>query len=101
MDEHRKHIARHVLTIGAFAAAVGAAPVLAASPPDIEKTYEMKDGSKLLVYRDGKMAMQNTAGHPIYMKDGVEMQTRDGTRLMMKGNELWRLDAARAKDMTR
>jgi hypothetical protein len=50
----------------------------------------LKDGSTLLVYKDGKMSMRDKNGKIVSMKDGLQMETKDGQVLMMKGNEIWR-----------
>ena len=58
----------------------------------VEKTIELKDGSTVYILKDGKMAMENKHGQPMRMKEGVIMETKDGQKLMMKGNEFWRLE---------
>ncbi|WP_455153140.1 periplasmic Cu(I)/Cu(II)-binding protein CopK [Cupriavidus basilensis] len=66
---------------------------LAADPSKVEKTIELKDGTTLYIFKDGKMSMENKAGKTVGMKEGVVMETKDGQQLMMKGNEIWRLDS--------
>lgn len=58
-----------------------------------EKTgaIELKDGTMVHIYKDGKMAMEDKAGRARTMKDGEKMTTKDGQVIMMKGNEVWRL----------
>jgi hypothetical protein len=63
--------------------------------PDAVAQYLLKDGSTLYVYKDGKMAMENKVGTAVYMKEGVSMETKDGKKIMMKGNELWRVESHR------
>ena len=58
----------------------------------VEKTIELKDGSTILILKDGKMAMENKHGQAMSMKEGVPMETKDGQKVMMKGNEFWRLE---------
>jgi len=55
-----------------------------------ERQIAMKDGSTLVVYKDGKMSMRDKNGKVVGMKDGVAMETKDGQVIMMKGNEIWR-----------
>ena len=50
----------------------------------------LKDGSTLVVFKDGKMAMRDKKGQMMSMKDGTPMETADGRKIMMKGNELSR-----------
>ena len=64
----------------------------------VEKTVELKDGTTLYIFKDGKMSMENKLGHTVAMKDGVVMETKDGQQLMMKGNEVWRLDSLLNQD---
>ena len=51
----------------------------------------LKDGSTLLIFKDGKMSMRDTRGRIHGMKSGARMETKDGQVIMMKGNEVWRL----------
>jgi len=55
------------------------------------KIVELKDGTTLHVYADGKMAHHDSRNRPIPMKSGDRMETRSGEVLMMRGNEVWRL----------
>lgn len=55
-----------------------------------ERQIALKDGSTLVVYKDGKMSMRDKNGKAVSMKDGVPMETKDGQIIMMKGNEIWR-----------
>lgn len=55
-----------------------------------ERKIPLKDGSTLVVFKDGKMSMRDKNGKVIGMKEGVAMETKDGQVIMMKGNEIWR-----------
>lgn len=44
----------------------------------IEKSVQLKDGSTVHVFKDGKMAMEDKLGRPYRMKAGEMMQTTDG-----------------------
>ena len=57
-----------------------------------EKTYELKDGSTVHVFKDGKMGMEDKMGRAARMKEGHVMETKDGQKLMMKGDEVWRVE---------
>ena len=50
----------------------------------------MKDGGSLIIYKDGKMAMRDSKGKTKSMKPGMVMETADGRKFTMRGNELWR-----------
>jgi hypothetical protein len=54
------------------------------------KRYELKDGSVLIVDANGRMRMFNLYGEPLYMKDGVAMELKDGTVVSMKENVIWK-----------
>jgi hypothetical protein len=55
-----------------------------------EKEIKLKDGTTLIVFKDGKMAMRDARGRPMSMKENHPMETKDGKVIMMRGNELWR-----------
>ncbi|WP_136420417.1 periplasmic Cu(I)/Cu(II)-binding protein CopK [Herbaspirillum sp. ST 5-3] len=59
----------------------------------IEKSIELKDGSTVHVFKDGKMGMENRYGYVTSMDDGHVMEAKDGQKIAMKGNETARLDA--------
>ncbi|AKU11063.1 Copper resistance protein K [Azoarcus sp. CIB] len=59
----------------------------------VEKSYDLKDGSTLHVFRDGKMAMEDRFGRAFSMDQGHPMEALDGTKISMQGNEVWRLDS--------
>ncbi len=76
----------------AAAAATLAVSTFAAGGAEIDKTYELKDGSTVYIYKDGKMTMERKAGGTFVMKEGHIMETKDGQMIMMKGNELYRVE---------
>lgn len=69
-----------------------ATSALAGDDANVVKSYELKDGATLFIYKDGKMGMEDQAGRTVRMKEGEVMETRDGEKIMMKGNELWRVE---------
>ena len=79
-----------VLSTPVFAQATA---TLYAPHPDAVAQYLLKDGNTLYVYKDGKMAMEDKNGKSVSMKEGTPMETKDGKKIMMKGNELWRVDS--------
>lgn len=80
---------RQLLVVTLAGAAISmAAAVQSADTP--ERNVELKDGSSLHVYKDGKMSMQDGRGRPLTMKDGMKMETKGGQVIMMRGNEVWR-----------
>lgn len=57
---------------------------------NVEKTFALKDGTTLYVFKDGRMAMEDSLGHTVLMRVGQPMETIDGEKIVMKGNEVWR-----------
>ena len=64
----------------------------------VDRTIELKDGSSLYVFKDGKMAMETRTGGTATMKSGEVMEGKDGQKYMMVGNEVARLDWLLKKD---
>lgn len=58
---------------------------------NIEKSVQLKDGSTVHQFKDGKMAMESKFGRPCRMKDGEIMETTNGKSIAMKGDEVARL----------
>ena len=58
-----------------------------------QKTIELKDGSIVYIFKDGKMAMEDKLGRARRMNPGVVMETKDGQKIMMHGDEVMRLDS--------
>lgn len=73
------------------ASALIATSVFAADTHNLADTIVLKDGSTLYIYKDGKMTMEDKVGRPTTMMEGHAMETKDGQKIMMKGNEIWRL----------
>lgn len=58
----------------------------------VEKSVELKDGSTVYLFKNGKMAMENKLGRVVRMKPGHVMETKDGQRIIMVGDEVARLE---------
>ena len=80
------------ITMAALAAAVSTAALAAGPEADVAKAFELKDGTRLTVFNDGKMSMLDKYGKPASMKPGHVMETRDGQRIIMVGNEIARIE---------
>ena len=63
-----------------------AAAALAAEP----QTIELKDGGKIVVEPQGTMIHTDAAGNRVKMKDGKVMTAKDGSKIMMKNNAIWK-----------
>ena len=57
----------------------------------VSKSIELKDGSTVYIFKDGKMGMEDKLGRPTAMKQGHAMETKDGKKIIMTGNEIWRV----------
>lgn len=58
---------------------------------DVARTASLKDGTTLYVFQDGKMAMEDKYGNVVSMAQGQVMETLDGQKITMRGNETARL----------
>lgn len=59
----------------------------------VEKKLELKDGSTVYIFKDGKMGMEDKYGRAAFMKPGHIMETKEGKKIIMVGNEIWRVEA--------
>lgn len=59
----------------------------------VEKMIELKDGSTVYIFKDGKMAMEDKLGRAVRMKPNTVMETKDGQKILMHGDEVMRLDS--------
>lgn len=75
--------------------AVGSAVALSAfavDPGNVEKSIALKDGSTVYQFKDGKMGMENKFGKAVQMKEGHVMETKDGQKIIMVGNEVAQME---------
>jgi hypothetical protein len=70
-----------------------AVPSLAehALDPTAVNIVNLKDGSTLYVFRDGKMAKTDKYNRPVHLKSGEVLEARDGRQVTAIGNEVARL----------
>jgi len=68
------------------------ASVFAVDQAQVQQSIELKDGSTVYIFKDGKMGMEDKYGQPAYMESGHVMETKDGKKIIMNGNEVWRVD---------
>jgi hypothetical protein len=87
---------KKLLMVVAMSAATVSA--FAADGTKVEKSIELKDGSTVYIFKDGKMGMEDKQGRSTSMKSGHVMETKDGKKIIMTGNELWRVDELLHKD---
>lgn len=77
-------------------AAVGiAAPAVARDvvPQATRQTLNLKDGSTLYVFKDGKMAKEDRFGRASYLKQGEVLEVSDGRKVTATSNEVSRLSS--------
>jgi copper resistance protein K len=55
-----------------------------------QQTIELKDGGKIVIETKGTMIHLDAAGNRVKMKDGTVMEAKDGSKLMMKNNAIWK-----------
>lgn len=60
---------------------------------EVVKTIPLEDGSNVIVFKDGKMGMEDKLGRSKRMKPGQVMKAKDGTRLVMVGDEVMRVES--------
>lgn len=85
-----RHLAiASLIAIGLSTAAFAQHPSAPGAPK--ARIVELKDGSTLHIYPDGKMAMHDKRNQAMTMKPGTKMVTKKGDVIMMRGNEVWRL----------
>ncbi len=66
-----------------------AGAAFAADPP-AGQVIELKDGGKIVFEKAGTMVHVDAAGNRVKMKDGKIMEAKDGSKLMMKNNAIWK-----------
>lgn len=58
---------------------------------EAKQMIELKDGSTLYIFKDGKMAMEDRYGNATRMEPGTVMETKNGQQVKMEGDEVARL----------
>ena len=57
-----------------------------------KQVIELKDGSTVYIFKDGKMGMEDKLGRAMRMKKDSVMETKDGQKIIMHGDEVMRLN---------
>ena len=79
-------------TLVAAACSIVALSAFAVDSSQVEKSIELKDGSTVYLFKDGKMGMETKVGQVTRMKPGQVMDGKDGQRYIMIGDEVARLE---------
>lgn len=89
---------KKLLMVVAMSAVAASAFASDTARANAEKIIEMKDGSTLYLFKDGKMAMEDKVGRAKRMDKDVVMETKDGQKIIMHGDEVSRLDSLLKQD---
>lgn len=81
-------------SIIALSLVVPALSAFALDTSGVEKSLQLKDGSTLYLFKDGKMAMEDKYGRAVRMKVGESMTTTDGKSIVITSDEVARLSQA-------
>lgn len=85
-----------------IAAAIGTVASTAfasdAARAEAKQVIELKDGSSIYIFKDGKMSMEDKLGRAVRMKKDTVMETKDGQKIIMHGDEVSRLDLLLKQD---
>lgn len=81
------------LTLIAVLSTVGATTAFAhdAARAEAKQMIDLKDGSTLYIFNDGKTAVENRYGHATRMELGTAVETRDGRKITIQSDEVARL----------
>ena len=69
-----------------------AASAFALNDAEVERSISLNNDSTVYIFKDGKMAMEDQYGNVVSMEKDAVMETKDGRKIKMHGNEVWRLD---------
>lgn len=81
---------KKILMVVAISSA--AASAYAVDMSQVKQSIELKDGTTVYIFKDGKMGMEDKYGRSTYMESGHVMETKDGKKIIMNGNEIWRVE---------
>jgi hypothetical protein len=59
---------------------------------NVDKTYRLKDGGTVFVFKDGKMAVADKLDRAVRVSKGQVLETTDGQKITMTSSESARLD---------
>ena len=76
--------------LAGIASSMIALTAFSANATQAEKSIQLKDGSTVHIFKDGNMGMENRFGRTTDMTPGHVMETKDGNKIAMKGNEVAR-----------
>ncbi len=59
---------------------------------NVDKTYRLKDGGTVFVFKDGKMAVADKFDRAVRVSKGQVLETTDGQKVTVTSSESARLD---------
>lgn len=77
-----------IVVVGLIASLIASASF--AGEQESERRIKLKDGSTVVIFEDGKMAMRDGKDLPSSMPENQAMESEDGSLIVMKGNEVFR-----------
>lgn len=87
---------KKILMIAALASVGSSA--FAVDNSQVKEAIPLKDGSTVYIFKDGKMGMEDKLGRATFMAPGHAMETKDGRKIIMNGNEIWRVEELLHRD---
>ena len=81
-------MSNRILATAVSALAMISISAFAVDLSDVEKAVPLNDGSTVYIFKSGKMGMENKYGRAFRMDPGVVMETKDGHRVVMIGDEV-------------
>ena len=64
----------------------------------VQASVELRDGSTLHIFKDGKMAQESRFGRAVYLNVGASVSTKDGRNIAITSNEVARLGSLLQKE---
>ena len=86
--------------ISVIAAISGSVMASETARREAKQVVELKDGSTLYIFRDGKMAVEDQYGRAKFVKPNTELEATDGQKFRTEGNEVQRLDSLNSPERT-
>ena len=83
-----KPLLKNLLLVAALSTVTFSAFADDAARADAKQVIEMRDGSNLYVFKDGKMAMEDKYGRAVRMKKGDILEAKDGQRITIDSDEV-------------
>lgn len=87
------NVLKKLLIVVAMSALSVSAIASDAARAEAKQVIELKNGSTIYIFKNGKMSMEDKYGHAKRMKQGTVMEGKDGKKYMMYGDEVQQLNS--------